>query len=102
VNGTTVIQRPGLGQVDYYHVELDSHDVLLAEGVASESYADEGNRCLFHNAAGYDGPRADVGSAVYCAPRVTSGYALERVRQRLAAIAASTLALTPMFKQTPA
>ena len=26
------------GAVDYYHVELDSHDILLAEGAPSESY----------------------------------------------------------------
>ncbi len=39
--------------VTYYHVELDLHDVLLAEGAAAESYLDTGNRDTFGNA---DGP----------------------------------------------
>jgi len=31
-------------------VELDSHDVILAEGAWAESYLDDDNRGLFHNA----------------------------------------------------
>ena len=30
--------------VTYYHVELPSHDLLLAEGLAVESYLDVGDR----------------------------------------------------------
>jgi hypothetical protein len=50
VNGMTVkqIQVPS---ADYWHVELDSHDVLLAEGLAAESYLDTGNRNQFDNSA---------------------------------------------------
>jgi len=33
-----------LESVEYWHVELDSHDVILAEGLAAESYLDTGNR----------------------------------------------------------
>jgi hypothetical protein len=48
VNGTTI----RLDQVDSYtfdHVELDQHDILLAEGMGAESYLDTGNRGLFAN-----------------------------------------------------
>jgi hypothetical protein len=38
--------------VEYYHLELDSHDVLLAEGVAAESYREDANSPLFLNHAG--------------------------------------------------
>jgi hypothetical protein len=37
-------------EVELYHVELDSHDVLLANGAPAESYRDDGNRWLFQNA----------------------------------------------------
>ena len=33
----------------YFHVELDSHDVLIAEGAPAESYRDCGNRRNFEN-----------------------------------------------------
>ena len=37
--------------VEYYHLELDSHDVILAEGAAAESYRDDDNSQYFHNVA---------------------------------------------------
>ena len=37
--------------VEYYHLELDTHDVLLAEGAAAESYREEANHARFLNAA---------------------------------------------------
>ena len=33
-----------------YHIELESHDILLANGAPAESYRDDGNRWLFRNA----------------------------------------------------
>ena len=46
VNGATVVQEPR-DAVTYWHVELDRHDVLLAEGLGCESYLDTGNRSAF-------------------------------------------------------
>ncbi|WP_158932802.1 Hint domain-containing protein [Acidisphaera sp. S103] len=37
--------------VEYYHLELDSHDVVVAERVAAESYREDGNSAQFQNAA---------------------------------------------------
>lgn len=50
VNGATILQESSCTSVTYYHVELDSHDILLAEGTAAESYLDTGNRSQFANA----------------------------------------------------
>jgi len=47
LNGATVRREYGCTAVDYHHIELDSHDLLLAEGVRAESYLDTGNRGLF-------------------------------------------------------
>jgi hypothetical protein len=37
---------------DYVHVELDRHDILLAEGLPAESYLDTGNRAAFGTQGG--------------------------------------------------
>nr|WP_283536345.1 Hint domain-containing protein [Methylorubrum extorquens] len=31
INGTTIVREPAT-QVTYWHIELDAHDILLAEG----------------------------------------------------------------------
>ena len=36
-------------EVSIYHIELATHDVLLADGAPAESYRDDGNRWLFRN-----------------------------------------------------
>ena len=50
VNGATIRQAP-VAEVDYWHVELESHDVIFAEGLPAESYLDTGNRANFESAA---------------------------------------------------
>ncbi len=47
-NGSTVRQeaRPS---IEYFHVELDRHDIVLAEGLPTESYLDTGDRAGFEN-----------------------------------------------------
>ena len=35
--------------VTYYHVELETHDILIADGAPAESYLDTGNRRMFEN-----------------------------------------------------
>lgn len=46
VNGATIVQEPA-DHVVYWHVELPTHGVLLAEGLPVESYLDTGNRDAF-------------------------------------------------------
>ena len=46
INGATITQVEA-DEVTYWHVELESHDVLLAEGLGCESYMDTGNRAFF-------------------------------------------------------
>ena len=85
VNGSTIMQERGLERVDYFHVELDSHDVLLAEGAPSESFLDDGNRSQFHNATEHAALYSDApGLGDRCAPWVDSGFKLEAIRARLA------------------
>ena len=84
VNGVTIVRARGMERVDYFHVELDTHDLLLAEGAPSESFIDDGSRGVFHNAAEFAGLYPDAEEAGgFCAPRVDNGAALERIRVRL-------------------
>jgi hypothetical protein len=87
VNGISILQEPWHDEVSYYHVEFDSHDIIVAEGALSESFADEGNRRLFDNGAdgGFEFAGAAVGNARLFAPRVDAGEALEAVRRALLA-----------------
>jgi len=50
LNGMTITQEFASPTVEYYHVELPRHAVLLAEGLPAESYLDTGNRAMFANA----------------------------------------------------
>jgi hypothetical protein len=50
VNGMTIVPDDSIRHVDYFHVELDRHAILLAEGLEAESYLDTGNRAIFENA----------------------------------------------------
>jgi hypothetical protein len=78
-------------RITYWHIELDSHDVVLAEGLPCESWLDTGNRGMFQNADVADlNPIFATGAAEAwarhaCAPLVEDGPALHAIRAALAA-----------------
>jgi len=86
VNGTSVVQSERIDRVEYFHLELDVHDVILAEGALSETFIDDDSRGMFHNAPEFRTlyPDAERGPARFCAPRVEDGWDLEAVRRRIA------------------
>ncbi len=84
VNGETII-RERRAEVTFWHVELDRHAILLANGAEAESYLDTGNRRQFSNCAlSYD---PAVPGAEPCAEMVLAGKRLERIRSTLPAFA---------------
>jgi hypothetical protein len=92
MNGTTIRQVP-VDAVSYFHVELPRHDIILAEGLETESFLDIGDRSNFANASpvglfpDFSTPSpnlAAVWEAEGCAPLVVHGPVLEAVRARLA------------------
>jgi len=55
VNGTTIAQLPAPTEMfTYYSVELEAHEVILAEGAPVESFADHVSRGRFDNAAEFE------------------------------------------------
>ena len=87
VNGTSITRGKAIADLTYWHVELDSHDLLLAENTLAESFlAAPGVR------AGFDGVQTlDAGAApVPYAPRTELGPELAALRGRLARRAISS------------
>ena len=87
VNGRSIAPVRDMQQVDYFHIELTHHDIILAEGAPSETFVDDDSRAMFHNAAEFAAlyPDARPAEAQYCRPRLTQGPQLQAVRDRLAA-----------------
>jgi hypothetical protein len=80
IDGLGVRQDRATGWVRYYHVELEAHGILIAEGTPAASYLDDGNRSMFEN--GHTAPPARR-EARPCAPLVTGGAELAAIRTRL-------------------
>ena len=80
VNGVSVLRCAKVATVQYFHIELDSHDVIFAEGAPAETFVVCGNRLMFHNAAEFDElhPGDSSPGWAFCAPRVDSGPVLEQ------------------------
>lgn len=86
VNGATIVQEE-VDEIRYYHVELESHDVLLAEGLPCESYLDDGNRSSFANAGEHAVLNGRLDPKSWddaCAPMVAAGPQLAAVQASLA------------------
>ena len=87
VNGRSVAQVR-TRNVEYWHVELDAHDVILAEGLAAESYLDTGNRNSFVNAGAFLAAHPDFSARHWsdtCLPMAFDGPAVVAARARLLA-----------------
>jgi len=86
-NGASV-ETLRLPNVDYWHVELDSHDVLLAEGLPAESYLDTGNRAAFENGGAFIEAHPDFSPrhwADTCLPLALDGPPVAAAKARLLA-----------------
>jgi hypothetical protein len=90
VNGASIERDVHCRYVIYYHIELETHDILLAEGMPAESYLDTGNRGMFEN-AGFplilhpgsdDGQRQRIAGSVR--PLVDAPATVEPIWRRLA------------------
>ena len=84
LNGRT-IRQVEVPSVTYFHVELPVHDIVLAEGLACESYLDTGNRAAFAGPVTQLHP--DFARATWhrdaCAPLVTDGPRRAAARRHL-------------------
>jgi autotransporter passenger strand-loop-strand repeat protein len=91
INGATVLQE-ARDEVSYWHIELERHEVILAEGLACETYLDTGNRSVFTNGGGAVQLHPDFSADQSCetvwhaagyAPLRIDGEVVERIDRRL-------------------
>lgn len=93
LNGRSIVQVAS-DEVTYFHLELPEHSVILAEGLAVESYLDTGDRRAFSGAEGprilhpfFGSERTDIAlvmEALGCAPFRVTGPEVEQTRATLA------------------
>jgi hypothetical protein len=90
VNGTTIVQDWSMETFEYFHIELDLHDVLIAEGAPAESFLDTGNRDMFaNNGVVQLFPAYEIKTwEDACAPLILAGPELDMARARIAERAA--------------
>jgi uncharacterized membrane protein len=85
LNGKTVTQHQR-STVEYWHVELHQHDIILAEGLPAESYLDCGNRSAFANGGAFVEAHPDFKPkhwAETCLPLVKEGPAVATTKALL-------------------
>jgi hypothetical protein len=73
VNGKTIVQMTQwAGDIEYYHIETESHEIIYAEGVPCETFIDNVSREQFDNYAEYQ--------ALYPNTRMMKELPLPRVK----------------------
>ena len=76
VNGVTIVRERLIQDFSYYHVELDSHELLISEGLATESFVDNTDRMAFSNWDERATPVTPIAEMPY--PRAKSARQLPR------------------------
>ena len=92
INGDTILWDARSRTMELFHIELDRHDVLIADNAFAESFRDVGNRSGFTSPART--ARA-AGSMPTCAPVVCRGPIVERTKRWLQERAARLSACEP-------
>ncbi len=92
VNGTSILREENVPECfTYYHVELATHELLLAEGAATESFVDNMDRMNFHNWDSRVALHAPIVEMEY--PRAKSHRQVPEVLRRVLAARAALFAV---------
>lgn len=82
VNGATIVRETAMPErFVYWHVELDTHALLLAEGVAAESFLDDWQELPFDDLADRPAPLPTLTELPY--PRCRAARQLPRALRTL-------------------
>jgi len=86
VNGVSIIRDTMAEHFTYYHIELDTHELIISEGTVTESFVDNVDRLNFSNTHQRDG-RAYTPITEMDLPRAKSHRQVpEALRSRLTAL----------------
>jgi len=90
VNDVSVVWDDRAQVAEFYHIELATHDLLLAEGAASETFRDDDSEHAFHNLAS----RRQKLCVPPCRPLINSGPQLDAAWRTVAVLAGAQAAIT--------
>jgi Hint domain len=79
VNHRSIAWDDSARVVEFFHLELDSHDVVIAEGAAAETFRDDANSDTFHNF----GTRPPTPAVPPCAPVLHDHPTVKKIWRRL-------------------
>ncbi len=87
VNGVTIYQEQGVlpEGFTYYHIATDAHELLLAEGVAAESFIDHRSRDAFDNGDDMHGPITEMTLPRVSSKRMVPAHLRARLAPKFAA-----------------
>jgi hypothetical protein len=80
------VEQLRVPNVEYWHVELYAHDIVLAEGLPAESYLDTGNRTAFTNGGAFVEAHPDFRPRHWretCLPLSAQGPDVTQMKARL-------------------
>lgn len=82
INGSSIRQVDAMEEIEYFHIELDTHDGMYAEGLPIETYLEADNRQAYDNAADYEAlyPGDDLRVQEPCVKIDIPLAALEQIR----------------------
>ncbi|MGY5777417.1 Hint domain-containing protein [Rhizobium sp. LEGMi135b] len=87
LNGTTITQETTLMPFEYYHIELEQHSIILAEGAQTETYLALGGRMSFLEPGVLRfGSFANAATRTWndwCFPPVYAGKVLQQARMSI-------------------
>jgi hypothetical protein len=84
INGVSITQAEAVERVEYFHIELEEHDIILAENCPAESFLDLELRAQFQNVAEFHALYPDAVSGAFALPRVDGGFVLQAIHRKLA------------------
>ncbi len=96
VNGTSIVREAVMPDVfTYYHIELAGHELILADGMPSETFVDNADRMGFDNWAEHEALFGNDGAIIEMEyPRAKSARQVPAaIRARLAVLADRSVAI---------
>jgi len=84
INGKTIMQDFNVSEINYYHIELEQHEVILAENCPVETFMDEYFRNQFQNSNEFYSLYPDERAADQpCLPQLFDGFELFDIQRGL-------------------
>jgi len=85
INDATIVQEATEEPFEYFHIELERHEIVLAEGAFTETYIDLGNRQMFAAPNVFQlVPNGMPAPQPFCYPPAYDGPVVEASRKALA------------------